>query len=58
MIALGALVIAASYWGIYLERDVDGVFALFVSPITLIGSYLWIIFAILYRPRAEKKQEG
>ncbi len=56
MIALGAVVIAASYWGMYLEHEVDGVFALVVSPFTLIGSYVWIIFAILYRPKAAKKQ--
>ena len=55
MIALGALVIAASYWGVYLERSVDGVFALFISPVTLIGAYLWVAFGILYRPKPAKK---
>ncbi len=55
MIALGALVIAASYWGMYLERSVDGVFALFISPVTLIGAYLWVAFGLLYRPKAAKK---
>ncbi len=58
MIALGVLVIVISYWGMYLERAVDGVFALFVSPVTLIGSYLWIIFAILYRPKRLKKEQA
>ena len=55
MIALGVLVIAASYWGMYLERSVDGVFALFISPVTLIGAYLWVAFGILYRPKPAKK---
>ncbi len=58
MIALGASVIAASYWGMYLEREVDGVFALFISPVTLVGAYLWIAFAVLYRPEQQKKQAG
>ncbi len=58
MIALGVLVIALSYWGMYLERAVNGVFALFVSPVTLIGSYLWIVFAVLYRPKREKQEPG
>ncbi len=58
MIALGAAVISASYWGMYLERAVDGIFALFISPVTLIGAYLWIVYAVLYRPKAEKKQPG
>ncbi len=32
MIVLAALVIAGSYWGMYMEKSVDGVFALFISP--------------------------
>jgi hypothetical protein len=58
MIALGALVIAGSYWGMSLEREVDGFFALYISPVTLIGAYLWVAFGVLYRPKAEKKQFG
>ena len=58
MIALGALVIAASYGIMFLEREVDGLFALFVSPVTLIGAYLWIIYAVLYRPKTVTKQSG
>ncbi len=56
MIALGVLVIAGSYLGMYLEKSVDGVFALFISPVTLIGAYVWIIFAVLYRPKTKKTQ--
>ncbi|MEI7933538.1 MAG: hypothetical protein WCH30_00575 [Chlorobiaceae bacterium] len=58
MIALGALVIAGSYWGMYLEKAVDGVFSLFISPVTLVGAYVWIIFAVLYRPKAQKTRQG
>lgn len=55
MILLGAGVIALSYTLMYLEKNVDGIFALFVSPFTLLGSYAWIIFALLYRPPEVKK---
>jgi len=58
MIAFGVLVIAGSYWGMYLEKAADGFLALFVSPLTLIGAYLWIVFAVLYQPKAQKKQQG
>jgi fatty acid desaturase len=58
MIALGALVIAGSYWGMYLEKSVDGIFALFISPVTLVGAYVWIIFAVLYRPKPQKTRQG
>jgi len=58
MIAFGVMVIAASYLGMFFEQKIDGIFALYISPITLIGAYLWIVFAILYRPKAENKQAG
>ena len=58
MIAFGALVIAGSYWGMYLEKSVDGWFSLFISPVTLVGAYVWIIFAVLYRPKAHKTRQG
>ena len=51
MIALGVLVIAASYGIMFLEKEVDGFFALFVSPISLVAAYGWIIFAVLYRQK-------
>ena len=58
MIVLTALVIAGSYWGMYMEKSVDGVFALFISPVTLVGAYVWIIFAVLYRPKAQKTRQS
>lgn len=54
-IALGALVIVLSYAGMYLERAVDGFFSLQVAPLTLTAAYLWVLFAIFYRPKRNKK---
>ncbi|WP_050770602.1 hypothetical protein [Chlorobium ferrooxidans] len=54
LIALGTLVIAASFGIMFLEKDVDGVFALFVSPVTLTAAYAGIAFAVLYRPKTKK----
>jgi hypothetical protein len=54
-IALGAAVIALSYGGMYLEKEVDGFFSLYVSPFTLTGAYLWVLYAIFYRPKGNKK---
>ncbi|NTU52981.1 MAG: hypothetical protein HGA97_04610 [Chlorobiaceae bacterium] len=48
-IALGALVIALSYTIMYFEKEVDGLFALDIAPFSLVGSYLWILFAIFWR---------
>lgn len=49
MIGIGAAVIALSYLGMYLEREVDGFFSLYVSPIALVAAYAWIVLAVLYR---------
>ncbi|MEI6847621.1 MAG: hypothetical protein WCK32_06245 [Chlorobiaceae bacterium] len=54
MIAIGVLVIAGTYFGMSLEREVDGFFALNISPFTLIGAYIWIAFAIMYKPKPKK----
>jgi len=48
-IALGAAVIALSYTIMYFEKSVDGIFALDIAPFTLVGAYLWILFAIFWR---------
>ncbi|NTU87691.1 MAG: hypothetical protein HGB27_00990 [Chlorobiaceae bacterium] len=53
MIACGAAVIALSYLGMYLERDVDGFFSLYISPFTLVAAYAWTVFAVLLRRKKE-----
>ncbi|MEE9904268.1 hypothetical protein [Chlorobium sp.] len=55
MIACGSAVIVLSYLGIYLERDVDGLFSLNIAPVLLAGSYAWIAFALLYRRKAQNQ---
>jgi len=50
-IALGAAVLALSYAVMYIEKSVDGLFALDIAPFTLVGAYAWILFAIFYRPK-------
>jgi hypothetical protein len=52
-IALGAAVLALSYAVMYIEKSVDGFFALDIAPFTLVGAYAWILFAIFWR--AKKK---
>jgi hypothetical protein len=53
-IALGAAVIALGYAGMYLEKQADGFFALNVAPFLLTAAYLWVLFAIFYRPKGKK----
>jgi len=54
-LSFGVLGILAGYLMMYLENDVDGFLSLTVSPLLLVASYIWVVFAILYRkPDAEK----
>lgn len=55
LIALGALVIAGSYWGMYLERQVDGFFSLNIAPALLVGAYLLVGWGIMWKRRGEKR---
>lgn len=43
--------IAVGYVLMRMENEVDGTISLFVSPLLLLGGYLGIIYAILWRPR-------
>jgi hypothetical protein len=51
--ALGAVLIALSHAGMYLERQVDGFFSLNVAPVLLVLAYLGILFGIFYRKRGK-----
>ncbi|HHE33054.1 MAG TPA: hypothetical protein ENL07_10670 [Chlorobaculum parvum] len=52
-IALGAAVLALSYAVMYIEKEVDGFFALGIAPFMLVGAYLWILFAIFWRGKGK-----
>jgi len=47
-------VLALSYAVMYIEKSVDGFFALDIAPFTLVGAYAWILFAIFYRSKKKK----
>jgi hypothetical protein len=53
-VAIGVAVIALSYAGMYIEKSVDGFFSISVAPFTLVGAYLWVLFAIFYRKKEGK----
>jgi len=54
IIGAGALMIAGSFWGMSIEGEVDGFFALNVAPFLIIGAYLAIGFGVLYHPREQR----
>ncbi len=51
-IGIGFAVILIGYLLIGIEHDVDGFLSLNVSPILIIAGFIWIIYAVLYKPKS------
>ncbi len=49
LIALGVLAIVVGYAIMRLENEIDGFLSLYVAPLLILGGYLEIIYAILWR---------
>ncbi len=49
LIAIGVLAVVVGYAIMRIENEVDGVLSLYVAPILILGGYLEIIYAILWR---------
>ncbi len=49
LIAIGVLAIVVGYAVMRLENEVDGFLSLYVAPLLILGGYLEIIYAILWR---------
>ena len=51
LLVVGLVVIVAGYALMRLENETDGFISLYVAPLMLLGGYLEIIYAILWRPK-------
>jgi len=49
LITLGVLAIVIGYAIMRIENEVDGILSLYVAPLLILGGYLEIIYAILWR---------
>ena len=49
LISLGVLAIVIGYSIMRLENEVDGLISLYIAPLLILGGYIEIIFAILWR---------
>lgn len=54
LIAIGVLAIVLGYAIMRLENEVDGILSLYVAPLLILGGYLEIIYAILWRNSTHK----
>jgi hypothetical protein len=53
LMLLGVGLVAVGYVIMRMENEVDGFISLNVAPLLILGGYLEIIYAILWRPKAK-----
>lgn len=51
LLIIGVLAIIIGYAIMRIENEVDGIISLYIAPLLILGGYLEIIYAILWRPK-------
>ena len=54
----GVVAVVFGYAIMRIENEVDGFISLYVAPLLILGGYLEIIYAILWRPKEERGASG
>lgn len=58
LLLIGLALIVVGYVVMRAENEVDGFLSLYVAPLLLLGGYLEIIYAILWRPKQHAKDDA
>lgn len=58
LLIIGVAAIVVGFALMRIENEVEGFLSLYVSPLLLLGGYLEIIYAILWRPKRETSSEA
>jgi len=53
LLILGVALVVVGYVIMRMENEVDGFISLYVAPLMILGGYLEIIWAIMWRPKEE-----
>lgn len=56
LILLGLGLVVVGYAIMRIENEMDGFVSLYVAPLLILGGYLEIIYAVLYRPKEEVEE--
>ncbi len=57
LLIAGVCVIVFGYVIMRIENEVDGFISLYVAPVLILGGYLEIIYAIMWRPKSKAEPE-
>lgn len=52
LLIVGVLLVVIGYVIMALENEVDGFISLYIAPLLILGGYLEVIYAILWRPKS------
>lgn len=58
LLILGLVMIIGGYVIMRMDNQVDGFISLYIAPVLILGGYLEIIWAILWRPKQAEKQQN
>lgn len=56
LLVAGVLAVVVGYVGMRMENEVYGFISLYVAPLLILGGYLEVIYAILWRPKATPQE--
>lgn len=57
LLLLGIALVVVGYVIMRMENEVDGFISLYIAPLMILGGYLEIIYAILWRPKVDGPAE-
>ena len=58
LLALGVVLVVVGYVLMRMENEVDGFISLYLAPLLILGGYLEIIYAILWRSQAKEEAQS
>ncbi len=58
LLILGLVLVIFGYYIMRMENEVDGFISLYVAPLIILGGYLEIIYAILWRPKNKPVEDA
>ncbi|NND69973.1 MAG: DUF3098 domain-containing protein [Rhodothermales bacterium] len=58
LMVLGVVLVAIGFAMMRLENEVDGFISLYIAPLLILGGYLEIIYAIMYRPKESSSEKS
>ncbi len=56
--ALGVILVIVGYAIMRMENEVEGIISLYIAPLLILGGYLEIIYAIMWHPKEEAKEQA